>query len=165
MSPRLRVRMASCWSLLCLVIERRANRSRGSHGGTKARSLGSDVVDVCVLTISINFNPAALLFLSRESTMNHKKAPTDFQSGLCFELYTPSQWRMSYRMEAAYIMPPMSGIAGAALPSSGASVIMHSVVRSRPATEPAFCNAVRVTMAGSTIPAARRSTYSPVATL
>jgi hypothetical protein len=40
-SPRLRVRMASCWSLLCLVIERRANRSRVSHGGTKARSFGS----------------------------------------------------------------------------------------------------------------------------
>ena len=79
-SPRLRVRMASCWSL-CLVIERRANRSRVSHEGTKARSLGSDVVDVCVLTISINFNPASLLFLSRESTMNHKKATTGISRG------------------------------------------------------------------------------------
>ena len=77
MSPRIRVRMASCWSLLCLVIQRRANRSRVSHGGTKARSLGSDVVHVSVLTISINFNPASLLFLSRESTKNPKKAPSE----------------------------------------------------------------------------------------
>jgi|GEM_PF-6465550 len=62
--------MASCWSL-CLAIERSANRSRGSHGtqghnkGTsersdtqptgeaQARSLGSDVVDVCLFGYSI----------------------------------------------------------------------------------------------------------------
>ena len=60
-----------------LVSEHRTIKSRVSHGATsehrdtqptgeaKARSLGSDLVDVCVVTTSINFNPASLLYLSR----------------------------------------------------------------------------------------------------
>ena len=50
--------------VFCVVIEHRANRSRVSHEGTETRSLGSDVVHVSVLTTSINFNPASLLYLT-----------------------------------------------------------------------------------------------------
>ena len=39
-----------------------------------------------------------------------------------------------------------------------------SVVSNRPAIDAAFCNALRVTLVGSTIPAFTRSVYSPVAT-
>ena len=42
---------------------------------------------------------------------------------------------------------------------------MHSVVRTIPAIEAAFCNPERVTFAGSTIPAEEISTYSPVSAL
>ena len=42
---------------------------------------------------------------------------------------------------------------------------MHSVVKTIPAIEAAFCNPERVTFAGSTIPAEDISTYSPVAAL
>lgn len=58
-----------------------------------------------------------------------------------------------------YIMPsmPPAGAAGAFF-SSGMSVIMHSVVSRRPATEAAFCRARRVTLAGSTMPEAIMST-------
>ena len=45
-------------------------------------------------------------------------------------------------------------IAGA---GSGLSTITHSVVKSIPATEAAFSRATRSTLAGSTIPSARRS--------
>src|SRR5713226_10375019 len=47
-----------------------------------------------------------------------------------------------------YIMPP-GGIPGAPPPkplSSGFSATMHSVVKSRPATEAAFCSALRTTL-------------------
>ena len=46
--------------------------------------------------------------------------------------------------------------------SSLASVIAQSVVRIMMAMEAAFCNADRVTFAGSTMPAASMSTMSPV---
>lgn len=61
--------------------------------------------------------------------------------------------------DAAQYMPPMppSGIAGAAFGSSGTSVMRHSVVSSIEATEVAETIAVRVTFAGSTTPAATRS--------
>ena len=61
--------------------------------------------------------------------------------------------------------PPMSppGAAGAAF--SGLSATTASVVRKRPAMLAAFCSAERVTLAGSMMPAAMRSTYSPVAAL
>ena len=48
---------------------------------------------------------------------------------------------------------------------SGKSATMHSVVKTIPAIEAAFCNPERVTFAGSTIPAEDISTYSPVAAL
>lgn len=60
-------------------------------------------------------------------------------------------------------MPPMSGIAG--FSGSGLSAITASVVRNKPATEAAYCNAERVTFAGSTIPASNMLTHSPVAAL
>src|SRR5699024_3248295 len=63
-------------------------------------------------------------------------------------------------------MPPISsppGIAGAAF--SGLSAMTASVVRKSPAMEPAFCSALRVTLAGSMMPSAIMSTYSPVAAL
>ena len=53
----------------------------------------------------------------------------------------------------------------AGLLSSGRSVMRHSVVSSRPATDAALVIAVRVTLVGSTTPALMRSSYSPVATL
>ena len=56
------------------------------------------------------------------------------------------------------LMPPMPpGIAGLPLSSSGSSETMASVVSIRPAIEAAFCNAVRVTLAGSMTPALTRS--------
>lgn len=59
--------------------------------------------------------------------------------------------------EGDYIMPPMPpcGIAGAGV-SSFLSTMTHSVVRNIPAIEAAFSRATRVTLAGSTTPAARR---------
>src|SRR6266403_1161356 len=62
-------------------------------------------------------------------------------------------------------MPPMppGGIAGV-FSFSGISVTSASVVSNRPAIEAAFCNALRVTLVGSTMPAFTRSTYSPLAT-
>src|SRR5919107_786531 len=61
-------------------------------------------------------------------------------------------------------MPPMSSPppTGAAF-FSGLSATTASVVRNRPAMEAAFCRAERVTLTGSLMPAASRSTYSPVA--
>ena len=67
-------------------------------------------------------------------------------------------------------MPPMSG-APPWPPQpqdsffSGRSVTMQSVVSRRPAMDAAFWRALRVTFAGSTTPAFRRSQYSPVRTL
>ena len=48
---------------------------------------------------------------------------------------------------------------------SGISATMHSVVSTMPAIEAAFCKPERVTLAGSTMPAASMSTYSPLAAL
>src|SRR5450631_4886161 len=61
-------------------------------------------------------------------------------------------------------MPPISsppGAAGAAF--SGLSAMTTSVVRNSAAMDAAFCSAERVTLAGSMIPSAIRSTYSPLA--
>src|SRR4051794_11455320 len=65
----------------------------------------------------------------------------------------------------AYIMPPMSGMPPPTpAPSlSGISATMASVVRMFFAIEAAFCSAERVTMAGSMMPSATRSTISPFA--
>ena len=49
--------------------------------------------------------------------------------------------------------------------SSGFSAIIASVVSSRPATDAAFCSAVRTTLVGSTMPAFIRSSNSSVAAL
>lgn len=61
---------------------------------------------------------------------------------------------------SAYIMPPMPPIPGAPIGISGLSsffsTITHSVVRNIPAIEAAFSRATRVTLAGSTTPAACR---------
>ena len=48
---------------------------------------------------------------------------------------------------------------------SGLSATTASVVRNSAAMEAAFCSAERVTLAGSMMPAAIMSTYSPVAAL
>src|SRR5688500_1853534 len=67
------------------------------------------------------------------------------------------QLAISARGES-YIIPPMSGMAGAAAPSfSGGSATMHSVVRMFLAIDAAFCSAERVTIVGSMTPAAIRS--------
>ena len=55
-------------------------------------------------------------------------------------------------------------MAGADL-SSGFSATVASVVSSNPATDEAFCSAVRTTLVGSTIPALMRSSKSPLAAL
>ena len=47
-------------------------------------------------------------------------------------------------------------------PSTGASAMTASVVRNRAAIDAAFCRAERVTLAASMMPAAIRSSYSPV---
>ena len=71
--------------------------------------------------------------------------------------------------ETTYIIPiPPPGItpppAGAPF-FSGLSATRHSVVMTNAAIDAAFCNAARVTFAGSMMPAFTRSTYSPVAAL
>ncbi len=64
------------------------------------------------------------------------------------------------------IPPPMpAGAAGAAGAGSGLSATRVSVVRTRAAMEAAFWRAVRVTLAGSTIPALTMSTYSSLRAL
>src|SRR6266545_742716 len=59
-------------------------------------------------------------------------------------------------------MSPPPGAPAGAFSFSGLSATTTSVVRNRAAMEAAFCSADRVTLAGSMIPAASRSTYSPV---
>src|SRR6266550_4550215 len=63
-------------------------------------------------------------------------------------------------------MPPMPPIPppgiGGVFSFSGSSVTMASVVSNKPEIEAAFCNALRVTFVGSTMPAFTRSVYSPV---
>ena len=62
--------------------------------------------------------------------------------------------------EKSYIIPPMPPIPGAPIGISGLSsffsTITHSVVKNMPAIEAAFSRATRVTLAGSTTPAACR---------
>src|SRR5881296_3027204 len=58
-------------------------------------------------------------------------------------------------------MPPPPGIGGI-FSLSFFSTTTHSVVRSSPAIDAAFCSAVRVTLVGSMTPAATRSSYSSV---
>src|SRR6266550_2021830 len=67
------------------------------------------------------------------------------------------------RLSAQYIppMPPPPGIEGI-FSFSFFSTTTHSVVRSSPAMDAAFCSAVRVTLVGSMTPAATRSSYSSV---
>ena len=62
-------------------------------------------------------------------------------------------------------MPPPPPIGGPAEAFSGCSATSASVLRISPAMLAAFCNAERVTLAGSTMPCATRSPYSPVAAL
>ena len=49
-------------------------------------------------------------------------------------------------------MPPTSGVAGGGAGGSGLSATRDSVVRTMEATLAAFSRALRVTLAGSTIP-------------
>src|SRR5437879_5481665 len=58
-------------------------------------------------------------------------------------------------------MPPPPGIGGV-FSFSFFSTTTHSVVRSNPAMDAAFCSAVRVTLVGSMTPAATRSSYSSI---
>src|SRR5699024_1018238 len=66
-------------------------------------------------------------------------------------------------------IPPMPSMpAAASAPAaafSGLSATTDSVVRNRPAIEAAFCRAERVTLTGSLMPAASRSSYPPVTAL
>ena len=61
----------------------------------------------------------------------------------------------------SYIMPPIPGcgVGIAADCGSGLSVIRHSVVKKRPAIDAAFSSATRATLAGSMMPALRKSSY------
>src|SRR6267154_2599736 len=70
------------------------------------------------------------------------------------------------RLTDQYIppMPPPPGIGGI-FSFSFFSTTTHSVVRSSPAMDAAFCSAVRVTLVGSMTPAATRSSYSSVSAL
>ena len=71
---------------------------------------------------------------------------------------TPTGSSLFIKRDEDYIMPPMPPIPGAPIGISGLSsffsTITHSVVRNIPAIEAAFSKATRVTLAGSTTPAA-----------
>ena len=71
----------------------------------------------------------------------------------------------TYNIGAAGGLYKFTGMAGAGGASSSTSVIIHSVVIMRPATDAAACKAVRVTFAGSGSPNASMSPYSPLAAL
>jgi hypothetical protein len=102
-----------------------------------------------------------------------KKAPLRFQSEAASFLGREEKTNRSSQeghthplsqvvLTGDYIpMPPMPpippGIAGLLLSSSGISETMASVVSIKPAIDAAFCNAVRVTFAGSITPASTRS--------
>ena len=82
----------------------------------------------------------------------------------------PRAKQLRQQMRAAYIIPDMSGMPPPPPPPppsvlSGTSATMASVVRMFLAIDAAFCSAERVTMAGSMMPSAIRSTISPVAAL
>ena len=66
-------------------------------------------------------------------------------------------WLSAFWHTAFYIMPSMPPPMPPPMPATGASsfgasATMHSVVSIRPATEAAFCSAVRVTLVGSRMP-------------
>ena len=65
-SPRLRVRNG----VVLVFVSSHSALSQQEQGFT--RRMGSDVVDVCVVTTSMNFNPASLLYLSRTMTKAQK---------------------------------------------------------------------------------------------
>ena len=78
---------------------------------------------------------------------------------------SPGSDRLLLKTGAQYMSPWPCGMGGSGFFSSGSSETRASVVRSRPATEAAFCRAVRVTLAGSMMPAAVRSSRAPVSAL
>ena len=57
------------------------------------------------------------------------------------------------------------GVSAPALFSSTSSATIASVVSIRPATDDAFCSAVRVTLVGSITPSDTRSPYSSLCAL
>lgn len=92
------------------------------------------------------------------TTQHKKNAPPHYRY-----IVLGRSLRMLLSLIDHYIMPPMPGLAiGISGLSSFLSQITHSVVRNMPATEAAFSRATRVTLAGSTTPAARKSPNSSV---
>ena len=79
MSPCEKWRRAS----LCCVWSLSAEPT-GAGFHTEARSLGSDVVDVCAVTTSMNFNPASLLYLSCTMTKAQKIGSSSFTEEILF---------------------------------------------------------------------------------
>ena len=62
-------------------------------------------------------------------------------------------------------IPPIPPIPDIGMSSLGSSAIMQSVVSISKGIDAAFCNAVRVTLVGSSTPISMRSPYWPVLTL
>ena len=75
MSPRLRVRNG----VVLVFVSSHSALSQQEQGFT--RSMGSDVVDVCVVTTSMNFNSASLLYLSCTMTKAQKIGSSSITRG------------------------------------------------------------------------------------
>ena len=115
-------------------------------------------------------NGLALYDAANENFITFKNNKNDKYATLCSRILSirPSLIRESgsyllyiFLSESwNYIIPPMPPIPGAPIGISGLSsffsTITHSVVRNIPAIEAAFSRATRVTLAGSTTPAACR---------
>ena len=86
--------------------------------------------------------------------------PSTFPQRTKREAMTTSLFLMRYKLYQYIppIPPPMPPAAGASTLGSGLSATTDSVVRMTDAMEEAFCRAERVTLVGSTIPAAIMST-------
>jgi len=86
--------------------------------------------------------------LSHKWKRGKKKEPLGSGSFLVADVWTGR----IYIIPSMPPMPPMPPPAGMGVSSLGASATMASVVSIRPATEAAFCSAVRVTLVGSRMP-------------
>ena len=119
--------------------------------GRRECSLGYGRVACCSFgPLALNHCPAHSAYISSTQSTKRGCAVNQYYNTASCLVYV-CEW-------CDYIMPPMPGAPmGISGLSSFLSQMTHSVVRNMPATEAAFSRATRVTLAGSSTPASRRS--------